>query len=212
MSWRLVQIADSGFPAGGFAHSGGLEAAIALGHVRGEARVEAFATATLWQVGTFALAFVRAAHAAGAASELARLDERCDRAQSGHVTRRASRTQGRAWMHACDEAFGVARPPLPIGHLPVAFGTTLRALGVTCDDALALHLQLVARGVLSAAVRLGAMGPNAAQRAQDRLGAVASEVLAECSHRSVDQAAHSAPIEELFGNLHDTLSARMFQS
>jgi hypothetical protein len=33
-----------------------------------------------------------------------------------------------------------------------------------------------------------------------------------CGDRTVDQAAHSAPIEELFANLHDTLSARLFQS
>jgi urease accessory protein len=212
MQWRLVQLADSGFPAGGFAHSGGLEAAVALGRVRGEEGVVAFATATLWQTGTFALAFVRAAHAAATDEERATLDERCEKAQSGHVTRRASRTQGRAWMRACGEAFGVALPTLPVGHLPVAFGVSSRALGIGLDDALALYLQLVVRGVLSAAVRLGQTGPNAAQRMQDGLASVATEVLAACGERGIDAAAHSAPIEELFANLHDTLPARLFQS
>jgi len=66
--------------------------------------------------------------------------------------------------------------------------------------------------VLSAAVRLGELGPSAAQRAQDRLAAVASEVMAACAMRGVDEASHSAPIEELYANLHDALPARLFQS
>lgn len=209
MLWRLVQLADSGFPAGGFAHSGGLEAAVALGHARGEDAVIRFATATSWQAGTFALPYVRAAHARDG---VAALDERCDRAQSGHVTRRASRAQGRAWTRACNEAFAADVPALPLGHWPVAFGATLGVLGVGRADALALYLQIVTRGVLSAAVRLGEIGPNAAQRAQDRLARVAEDVIAACGDRRVDDAAHSAPIEELFANLHDALPARLFQS
>lgn len=212
VQWRMLQLADSGFPAGGFAHSGGLEAMLALGRGRGrgEAGVVAYATAALWQAGTFALPYVRAAHAGG--GDVSALDERCERAQSGHVTRRASRAQGRAWMRACGEAFGVEVPALPLGHCPVAFGLSTGALGVGRDDALALFLQLGARGVLSAAVRLDQLGPSAAQRAQDRLAAVARDVLAACGERGVEDAAHSAPIEELFANLHDALPARLFQS
>lgn len=214
MTWRLLQLADGGFPAGGFAHSGGLEAAIALGEVRGEDAVVAFAAGALWQAGTFALPFVGAAHAAADAGDaLPALDGRCDAAQGGHVSRRASRAQGRAWLRTCGECFpATAMPVLPYGHLPVAFGATTARLGVARGEALALCLHVTARGVLSAAVRLGALGPHAAQRAQDRLGAAAAAVLAACASRHVDDAAHSAPLHELFGNQHDALPARLFQS
>jgi urease accessory protein len=216
MIWRLLQLADGGFPAGGFAHSGGLEAAVALGHVRGEGAVADFARAALWQAGTFALPLVGAAADAGAgadAAALARLDERCDVAQGGHVSRRASRAQGRAWLRTCGEVFpAVVMPALPLGHLPVAFGAAGAALEVTRDELIALYLHVTARGALSAAVRLGALGPHAAQRVHDRLGGEAAAVVAACGTRTVDEAAHSAPLHELFGNQHDALPARLFQS
>jgi urease accessory protein len=206
-SWRLLQLADGGFPAGGFAHSGGLEAAIALGEVRGEAAVVGFASGALWQAGTFALPFVAAAHRGELPID--ELDRRCEAALAGHVSRRASRAQGRAWARTCAECFGLTTAP---AHLPVAFGATTAALGVALDDARTLYLHITARGVLSAAVRLNALGPHAAQRAHDHLAGVAAAVLAACAGRTLDDAACSAPLHELFGNRHDALPARLFQS
>ncbi|HZH77778.1 MAG TPA: urease accessory protein UreF, partial [Archangium sp.] len=41
-AWRVLQLADSAFPTGGFAHSGGLEAAVQQGEVRGREGLERF--------------------------------------------------------------------------------------------------------------------------------------------------------------------------
>src|SRR6185312_5576255 len=51
----LLQLGDSAFPAGGFAHSGGLEAAAQLGEVKGAEAVRAFCEQSLWQTGRGAL-------------------------------------------------------------------------------------------------------------------------------------------------------------
>ncbi|HUS66399.1 MAG TPA: urease accessory UreF family protein [Kofleriaceae bacterium] len=218
--WRVWQLADSAFPSGGFAHSGGLEAAAQLGEVTCADAVERFAVSALWQAGTVGLPLVRAAFRDPDAAAV--LDARCEAALAGHVTRRASRTQGRAWLATCGHSFAgqpaierlaeTVRSRAAGGHLAVVLGASLRALEVGEAETLRLWLFLAARGVLSAAVRLGLIGPHEAQRMQDRLGSVADAVLAGCATRGVDELAHSAPIAEVLANLHDALPARMFQS
>ncbi|KAJ7228331.1 hypothetical protein GGX14DRAFT_612237, partial [Mycena pura] len=50
------------------------------------------------------------------------------------------------------------------GHLPVCWGVLCGALGLSLDRTQHLHLYLHARALLSAAVRLNAIGPYAAQQ------------------------------------------------
>ncbi len=204
--WRLLRIADSAFPAGGFAHSGGLEAAVWLGEVRGEPEVERFVAAAARNAASFALPFVRSAYE----HDPVALDARCEASIAGHVARRASRAQGKAWARACVEIFAVELPALPFGHLPVGFGASAARLAVPVADAMTLYLMMAARAPLTAAVRLARIGPSAAQRILDRLDGAA--LVAAAAARPLEAAASSAPIEELFGSLHDALPARLFQS
>ena len=51
-SWRIWQLMDSAFPAGAFAHSGGLEAAWQAGWVRGAEELERFVHMAVEQAGT----------------------------------------------------------------------------------------------------------------------------------------------------------------
>ena len=62
MNYLLWQLADSGFPAGGFAHSGGLEAAMHHGALDKSGSVRAFARHTVLQAARSALPLVSAAH------------------------------------------------------------------------------------------------------------------------------------------------------
>src|ERR1700730_14489767 len=62
ISWRVLQIADSAFPTGGFAHSAGLEAATQLGAARTSDQLDTYIRVHLWNVGNASLPFVAAAY------------------------------------------------------------------------------------------------------------------------------------------------------
>jgi urease accessory protein len=206
--WLLLQLSDAAFPAGGFAHSAGLEASLAL---RPGLTVARFVDETLEQAAHMALPFVRAAAAVGFPG-LGSLDETCDATMTNHVSNRASRAQGRAMRLAATHVWEL--PELasyggPSHHAPV-FGALFAALEVEGADFAFLHATL--RGVLSAAVRLGALGPMEAQRVQASAATRLDTLLAASARLSPPDATQTSPLLDLFGALHDTLDGRLFQS
>jgi urease accessory protein len=219
MDWIALQLADASFPAGGFAHSGGLEAAVQAGALSQPGALAQFLDDALWGAGHLTLPFVAAAH--DSPSQFVALDEAHDAALRSPVANRASRSQGRAHLDASVRAFGgqalhelreSARAAHSPRHLAPVLGASLAALGVARDDALQLHLHATARGVVSAAVRLGLAGPGEAQRLQASSAATQRAVLAACAGIDPAEQCQTAPLVDLLGAGHDRLYSRLFTS
>jgi urease accessory protein len=127
----LLLLADSRLPAGGHAHSGGLEAAATAGRVDGMSGLEGFlrgrlATAGLASAGLAAAACQHAAAVAGGAvPRWADLDAEAAARTPSPAQRRAARAQGRAllraaraaWPHPVLDALAADRSHDPAGPL-----------------------------------------------------------------------------------------------
>jgi urease accessory protein len=173
----LLQFADGLFPAGGFAHSFGLETYAQDGVVSDRAGLEAFVVAHLegsaGPADAVAVAVaVRLARAADVASWVA-LDARLEAMKVVPETRAASRQMGRQTLRVAAalgaDAFlaDLARAVddgLAAGHHAAVFGAALGRAGAEPAAAAAAHLYSTAALLVGAGLRLLALGQLDGQR------------------------------------------------
>ena len=217
-TWLLWQLADSAFPAGGFAHSFGLEAAWQQGEVSA-ASLPSFVADVIAQAGQGSLPFVGGGH--DNPVDFRAVDERCEVFLRNAVANRASRVQGRAWLGTVERSFptpavrqlcGSIRTAGGPKHFAPVFGATLRSLDVDRRETSRLFLYSVSRGTFSAAVRLGIVGTMDAQRILSEQAEHLDLAMRRRGDLAIDDAAQTSPLLDLWQASHDRLYSRLFQS
>lgn len=188
----LLVLADGRFPAGGHAHSGGAEPAVAAGRITGAADLGAFCRGRLHTAGLVAAAL--AAAAAGGCHALERLDAAADARTPSPVLRRTARKLGRQMLRAARAAWpspeldALART-FPRGtHQPLVLGTAARSAGLTPEDAAYAAAYESTTGPATAAVRLLGLDPYDATAVLARLSPEMDEVVerAVCAAREAE--------------------------
>ena len=211
--WQLV---DSAFPTGGFAHSGGLEAAWQHGEVRTRVELGQFLETALEQAAHGLIPFVTAVHAAPTCFR--EIDGLCDAFTTNHVANRASRAQGRALLAAAGRVFGLVESPDVAqrdpthSHWAPAFGYVTGRLDIARGTAVEMFVYNHLRGLLAAAVRLNIVGPMEAQMLQFRLGDAAAAAARRGAELGLDDIAQTAPLADVWQGAQDRLYSRLFQS
>jgi urease accessory protein len=220
---RLLQITDSGFPLGGFAFSSGLESAAKLGLIRDLSAFRQYLKNYLSQIGNGEIPFV---------SDSFRL------VQSGweHVEplyklfnafmtiptlRKASVTQGRSLLSAVRTAY----PEVPVTdlttwlderrlspHFAPTFGVCANLTGLSLEDTLVGYCYMGLRDQSAAGVRLGLLGPQAAQRALRQVISDVPGILASVADLHYDEAFKTCPVLDIAQAHHAQLYSRLFQS
>ena len=102
--------------------------------------------------------------------------------------------------------------PSVCAHVAPLTGAVFAALDVPLETTQRIVLFTAARGVLSAAVRLGVSGSYDAQRLQADCAAWSASVVARYAGAGPDDLAQTAPIIDILQGAHDRLYSRLFQS
>ena len=221
----LLHFADSAFPAGGYAHSFGLETYCQEGLVRGRKDLERFLVAQI--EGSSGPSDATAA--VGALRAAAREDLQACREIDGTLEamkpvkefREGSRQMGRQTLRVAAALTAEARlvryaadvdKGLAPGHHAVAYGLAASALGWEPEAAATAYLYSTTALLVGAALRLLSMGQMEGQRVLWGLHPVIERVAREAAARDAGDLWSFAPGIEIAGIRHATLEMRLFRS
>jgi len=221
----LLQIADGLFPAGGFAHSFGLETYAQEGRVRDATGLDAFITSQLeGAAGPGDAVAVAAATRLAAAGDVAgwcELDARLDAMKAVPEFRAASRQMGRqtarvaAALREDSVLAAIARAiddGLVAGHHAPVFGAAAGRAGADAETAAAAYLYSTAALLVGAGLRLLPLGQLEGQRLLAAAGPRIARLAAAAARATVDDMWTFTPALELAGLRHARLEMRLFRS
>jgi urease accessory protein len=237
MNPSLLLLSDGRFPAGGHAHSSGLEAAVAAGRVRDLTDLEAFLRGRLATTGVVNAAFAAASRDAAVVADwmglgdlcgatvavglLALLDIELDARTASPALRLASRKQGRALLRAARATWPSPiwqrfSAPVDGPHQPIALGLAAAAAGLSTEDSALASAYGTITGVASAAVRLLGFDPYHIQGLLARMvgdcATVARNVAAVAGKPPAELPCHAAPLSDIAAEVHATWEVRLFAS
>ncbi len=203
----LAQWLSPAFPIGAFAHSQGLEAAIADGRVADVAALRDWIEGILlFGSGRNDAIFITAARNGGDLAKLSSLAG-AYMPSSGRALEAAE--LGRSFATQISAITGQDHPAMPY---PVAVGVATRGLEVTDQQVLAFWLQGLASQLVSVAVRFMPLGQSAGQKLIHGLGPLVSGISQEYCSLTLDDLGSCAWGADMAGMVQETMDVRIFRS
>lgn len=218
----MLLLADGRLPAGGYAHSGGMEAAVRSSSVKDVADLRKFLAGRATTSGAVAASFAAAACRICTEQDvelIAELDMEFTARTPSPALRRVSETLGRQLLRAVAAIHPHEfQQHLPTRlHHPVAFGSAAAMFGLSPVEAARGILHETLMGPAMSVVKIMSIDPFEAHRAVAALIPLLDEVSAEAALYAdapfKDLPSYGAPLSDLLAEHHETTQGvRLFAS
>lgn len=220
MLFDLLTLADSNLPAGGYAFSNGLESASHLGLLSNTEHLSAYLSTVIYNTAQSELPFLQSSNTTDPDS-LHTMLTTYDAMLTTPTMAQASTIQGRNLMRIMNtlypsDAMSQLRQTLiknqwPTHHTTV-FGTTFHVAGFATLQTKQVYMYQVLRDQVSAAVRLGLIGPMEAAQLQKSHHTTCETAIHQTTDTPYTQATRNAPQIDITQSFHQHLYSRLFQS
>ncbi|MDI6836141.1 MAG: urease accessory protein UreF [Rhizobiaceae bacterium] len=212
---RLMAWLSPAFPVGGFAYSGGLEAAVQAGHVSSAETLKDWLL-TLLRNGSLRNDAVLLAEAHRAAADDERLREVAELATAlaGSAERHVEISrQGGAFLAAADAWPGSVPDVLGDGTAySVAIGAVAASNGVGLAETVAAFLHAAVSQLVSAAIRLGVLGQSRGVALLSALEEVVAEQAGKAASSTLEDLGSATLVADQMSLRHETQHSRLFLS
>lgn len=218
---QIMQLADSALPVGGFAFSGGLEWMVKTRCLESVEAYESYIRGIISQTGSFEMPFIRSFCGEEAWEAL---EDYRDMLYLPSI-QKASLTQGRAWMRLFPtlfpegkilENFRAFRKEMrergEKPHLLFVLSRSLTLAGYQQQWICLLYLFMLVRDQMSAALRLGIIGPGQSQELLSRALAQIDRELEKSEEKDHQQAWKNTVILDIAQAGHEDLYSKLFQN
>ena len=218
----LLQVSDSAFPTGAFAHSMGLEAFYDAGELRDAGDLRRFVELSLDSMATSDCVALGAAYTMDSVEELIRIDRLLAATKLTRELREASIATGRRFLasvealgvegRALNEFAGCVRYGGSPANLAVGFGVSAPAIEVALSDARHAYLYSAAASLVAAGQKLIPLGGSAAQLVLFKLQREIFEAAKMSEAVAVDDMYAFTPTIDLRSMLHERQRVRLYIS
>ena len=218
----LLTLADSNFPTGGYAFSNGLEATKQMGLLRSSDDLDAYMQTVIYATAKSEIPFINACFKGDPLpADLTDMLLTYDAMLTAPAIARGSEVQGRNLLRLMRDLYfsdAMARlhkillsQPVP-AHYTIVFGMTFRIAGLKHRHTCRIFMYQFLRDQISAAVRLGQIGPMEAARLQKRHHKTAIRAMTSVAQTDYTCATRCAPQWDIAQGMHEFLYSRLFQS
>ena len=222
MLFDLLTLADSNLPMGGYAFSNGLEATKQMGLLRSSDDLDAYVQTVIYAMARSEIPFINACFKGDPIpTDLTEMLLTYDAMLTAPAIARGSEVQGRNLLRLMRDLYfsdAMARlhkallsQPVP-AHYTIVFGTTFRIAGLKRRHTCRIFMYQFLRDQISAAVRLGQIGPMEAARLQKRHHKTAIRAMTSVAQADYTCATRCAPQWDIAQGMHEYLYSRLFQS